>query len=320
MLRLQILAEGCVCFVIGERVRGFARDAICGRPWSSVRPRQTPLREPNSCPARSGRRYAHHTQALTGNGEAVGAVLIGWGYGGNGGRHMRQLMAAVAIVGIVGICILTAACGLGSNHRTKTSTTRSTTTTTTAPPVAETALEGLLLSPDQVNAVMGANGMTVTRTHIAMSDDGATMTPRECLAVDGSAQVQVYAGSGFTAERDQTLQEGDNFAHYVEQAVVLFPSAQQAGAFFTASAQQWPTCHQYTHIQSGSQWAVGPISNANGVLSATATQQNAKAPGWACGRALAVRNNVVVDVNTCSANPTDSAVNIANQIAAKVLG
>ena len=208
--------------------------------------------------------------------------------------------------------------GSGSNQGTKTSTTRLTTTTTTAPPVAESALEGLLLSPDQVNAAMGATGMTVTRTHIAMSDDSATMEPRECLAVDGSAQVQVYAGSGYTAERDQTLQEGDNFTHYVEQAMVLFPSASQAGAFFTASAQQWPACRQYTHTQSNSLWAVGPISNANGTLSTTATQQNAKAPGWACGRALAVRNNVVIDVNTCSANPTDSAVNIANQIAAKV--
>ena len=38
----------------------------------------------------------------------------------------------------------------------------------------------------------------------------------------------------------------------------------------------------------------------------------------ACGRALVTRNNVVIDINTCSANPADSAVNIANQIAAKV--
>jgi hypothetical protein len=63
---------------------------------------------------------------------------------------------------------------------------------------------------------------------------------------------------------------------------------------------------------------VGPISNTNSTLSTTATQQNANAPGWACGRALAHRNNVLIDVNTCSANPADSAVNIANQIAAKV--
>lgn len=182
----------------------------------------------------------------------------------------------------------------------------------------DTALPALLLSPDDANAVMGATGMTVTKTHYAMSDDSASMQPKECLALDGSAQAPVYAKSGYTAERDQTLQEGDNFTHYVEQAVVLFPSAKLASAFFIASAGQWPACHQYTHIQSGSQWAVGPIANANGTLSTITTQQNAKAPGWACGRALATRNNIVVDVNTCSANPGDSAVKIANQIAARV--
>src|ERR1700736_1895970 len=228
---------------------------------------------------------------------------------------MRPLTAALAVTGI---CILTAGCSSASNQSSKTSTTTSTTTTTTAPPVAETALDGLLLTPEQVNTAMGATEMTVTKTHFSMSDDSATMAPKECLAVDGSAQAQVYAGSNFMAARDQTLQEGDDFTHYVEQAVVLFPSAQQTGAFFTASAQQWPACHQYTHTQSNSQWAVGPISNTNGTLSTTATQLNAKAPGWGCGRALAIRNNVIVDVNTCSANPTDSAVNIADQIAAKV--
>src|ERR1700686_637812 len=227
---------------------------------------------------------------------------------------MRPLTAALAVTGI---CILTAGCSSASNQSSKTSTTTSTTTTTTAPPVAETALDGLLLPPEQVNTAMGATEMTVTKTHTSMSDDSATMAPKECLAIDGSAQAEVYAGSGYTAERDQTLQEGDNFAHYVEQAVVWFPSAKQAGAFFTASAQQWPACRQYTHTQTNSLWDVGPISNTNGTLSTTATQQNANAPGWGCGRALAIRNNVAIDVNTCSANPTDSAVNIANQIAAK---
>jgi len=179
-------------------------------------------------------------------------------------------------------------------------------------------LKGFLLSPEEINAAMGATDMKVTNSRTGMSDDSATMTPKECLAIDGSAQAQVYADSGYTALRDQTLQEGDNFTHYVEQAVVLFPSAKQADAFFTASAQQWPACRQYTHTQTNTQWNVGPISNTNGILSTTATQLNARSGGWGCGRALAVRNNVVIDVNTCSANPTDSAVNIANQIAAKV--
>jgi hypothetical protein len=230
-----------------------------------------------------------------------------------GDEHMRQLTAALAVAGI---CILTAGCS-SSNQGTKTSTT-TTTTTTTAPPLAETALDGLLLGPEQVNTAMGATEMAVTKTHTSMSDDSATMTPKECLAIDGSAQAQVYADSGYTALRDQTLQEGDNFTHYVEQAVVFFPSAKQAGAFFNVSAQQWPACHQYTHTQTNSEWTVGPVSNTNGTLSTSATQQNANAPGWSCGRAMAIKNNVVIDINTCSANPADSAVNIANQIAAKV--
>lgn len=229
---------------------------------------------------------------------------------------MRRLVVALAVVGMG---IPAVACGSNnSSHSTKTSATTTTTTTSTAPPVAERGLDGLLLTPEQVNTAMGATEMTVTRNRDKMSDDSDTMAPKECLAIDGSAQAQVYAGSGDTAERDQTLQEGDNFTHFVEQAVVLFPSAKQANAFFTTSAQQWPACHQYTHIQSKSEWTVGPISNANGVLSTVATQQNPKPPGWACGRALAVKNNVVIDVNTCAADPKNTAVDIANQIAARV--
>jgi hypothetical protein len=231
---------------------------------------------------------------------------------------MRHLTSAIAVGAA---CMLSAGCSSGNQAATvstTTSTTTTTTTTTTAPPLPEGALKGLLLIPEQVNAVMGATDMSVTKKHNAMSDDSATMKPKECLAIDGAVQAPVYADSGFTAVRDETVQEGDNFTHYVEQAVVLFPSAKQADAFFAASAKQWPACHQYTHTQSGSEWTPGPISNTNGTLSTIATQQNAKSPGWACGRALAVRNNVIVDVNTCSADPKDSAVNIANQIAAKV--
>jgi hypothetical protein len=139
--------------------------------------------------------------------------------------NMRRLLVALAVAGI---CTLTAACSTGGNQSTKTSTTTSTTTTTTSPPVGESALDGLLLNHEEVNNVMGATEMTVTKTHTSMSDDSATMEPKECLAIDGSAQAQVYAGSGYSAERDPTLQEGDNFTHYVNQAVVLFPSPKEA--------------------------------------------------------------------------------------------
>jgi PknH-like extracellular domain len=227
----------------------------------------------------------------------------------------QQMERLVAIFAMAGVGILAAGCG-GSNQA---STKATTTVTSLIPrPVVERELDTLLLTPAQINPLMGASELTVIRKHDVMSNDSATMKPPECLAVDGSAQAQVYADSGFTAMRDQALNDGNSFTHYAEQAVVLFPTAKQAKIFFLASGLRWPACHHYTHTQSGTQWTVGPVSDDNAALSTLSTQQQAKTGGWACGRALAVKNNVIVDVNTCSANPADSAVNIANQIVAKV--
>jgi PknH-like extracellular domain len=232
---------------------------------------------------------------------------------------MRRLLAVV--VAVAGSYIFTVGCHSRLYQGPKASTTTSTTTTKAPPPVMEAALREFLLSPELINAAMGASDMKITNSRTAMSDDSATMTPRECLAIDGSAQAQVYANSGFMAERDQTLnlQEGAKLTHFAEQAVVLFPTAKQASDFFTSSAQQWQACPGYTHVQSKTQWTVGTISNTNGVLSTTTTLQDPPSSGWkACGRALAVKNNVIIDVNTCSVDPKNSAVDIANQIAAKV--
>ncbi len=230
----------------------------------------------------------------------------------DGNEEMRHFAATSVVAGVV---VLVAGCG-GSNQTNQTATT--TITSLIPRPVVERELESLLLTPAQVNPLMGATGMAVIRRHDAMSDDSATMKPPECLAIDGSAQAKVYADSGFTGVRDQELNDGDSFTHYAEQAVVLFPTVKQAHVFFVSSGLRWPACHHYTHTQTRTQWDVAPISDDNDDLSTISTQQQAKTGGWACGRALAVRNNVVVDVNTCSANPASSAVDIANQIVAKV--
>lgn len=185
-------------------------------------------------------------------------------------------------------------------------------------PLVEREIDDLLLTPGEASLLMAAQ-MTVTESKTAMSDNSAIMSPQECLAIDGAAEAPVYANSGFVAERDQSFNNGDTFTHYLKQAVVLFPYRQPAEEFFAASVQQWPGCHEYTHTQSGSHWIVGEITEQNGTLSTIASYQEAAAPGWACGRALALRNNVIIDVNTCGAAPADSAVRIADQIGAKVL-
>ncbi|MGX9789753.1 sensor domain-containing protein [Mycobacterium sp. MMS18-G62] len=224
---------------------------------------------------------------------------------------MRQPMAVLAAAVI---CVLIAGCGSTIGNAESTTPTRS----LIPRPLVDRELPELMLSAEQVNVAVGATGMSVTNDQASMSDNSATMAPQECLAIDGAAEAPVYADSGYWSEHDQSLNDGDKFTHYLKQAVVLFPTVDKAGAFFDASAQQWPACRQYTHTQSGSQWSVEQISNTNNTLSTVATQQNAAAPGWGCGRALAHRNNIIIDINTCSANPADSAVKIADQIAANV--
>jgi PknH-like extracellular domain len=147
-----------------------------------------------------------------------------------------------------------------------------------SPPLVERELTGLLLNPHQVNAAMGTTGMAVTSQQDAMSDNSATMAPPECLAIDGAAEAPVYADSGFWAERDQSLNNGDNFTHYLKQAVVLFPTIEKAAEFYTASAERWPACHEYAHTQSEMKWTVGKVSDAGGVLSVVAREPSSTWP------------------------------------------
>jgi serine/threonine kinase PknH len=110
--------------------------------------------------------------------------------------------------------------------------------------------------------------------------------------------------------------------HVVVQAVVSFPSANDAARFFNASAQRWPACsmRQFHYINPGQPdqvWTVGPIAITNGTLSTTVTKKDAG--GYASQRALTVSNNVAIDVAVHAVNPAHAAVfNIVDQIAAKV--
>lgn len=187
---------------------------------------------------------------------------------------------------------------------------------------AEAALERLLLSPDQIDTAMNTTGMTVDHFTTTMTDVSAQVSDQACRPLSGVLIAQAYAGSGWTAFREQVLKApADSQVRSVDQGVVSFPSAHEAEAFFTASAQQWPACsnRQHTETPAGRPdvvWSLGPISNTNGTLSYTSTLQGRD--GVACQRALTVAANIAVDVNTCGGAPSGAAVDIAHQIAAKV--
>lgn len=248
---------------------------------------------------------------------------------------MRQLTAAVTAAAIG---MLVAGCG-GSDNGGSASSSSVTTTTASKAPLAQGALANLLLSPAEIDTVLGVTGTKSDRPIDALQPDdtGATLPkgykfPPECLYITGAARAPVYAGSGNTAlhgEHDTaSLPPNANEPDpEVTQVVVLFPSADQANAFFTTSTKGWAACGNREDTVPADadtpeiQWKVGAVNNANGTLSTTTTvsaSKNGQTISQSCQRALTVRNNVVIDTEACRKDPGDLAVTIANQIAGKV--
>ena len=245
---------------------------------------------------------------------------------------MRQLTAALSSAAIG---ILVAACGSGNDSGLASSTT-----TSTRAPVAQAALASLLLTPAEVDGALGVTGSKSKEKTEKLQDDNAKQPwpagwkfPDDCLYAMGPGEAPVYAGSGYTAvsgddEAASLPPEANEPDPEVGQVLVLFPSANEANAFFSTSTQRWPACanRQFT-TPAGTDtpqtdWQVGPVSNAHGTLSTTLTMaisdNGIVVITMTCQRALTVRNNVVIDVAVIRKEPADLAVKVAGQIAGKV--
>lgn len=185
------------------------------------------------------------------------------------------------------------------------------------PAAAGKALDGLLLGADEINTAMGITGMSAVGTMTTMPDQSSFVSDQACLPLSAAVQANAYAGSGWRAVRKQVVARAQQNA--VDEAVVSFPSAHDAGAFFTTSARAWQSCsnRQFTLGANGMSQinTVGPVANTNGTLSAIVTPANSMG---VCERALTVAFNVAVDVTAC-AGPPGAAVSIAHQIASKIL-
>ncbi|MCV7409225.1 hypothetical protein AWC05_00795 [Mycobacterium florentinum] len=234
-------------------------------------------------------------------------------------RRRPGLIAAIAATVAVVVCGFIAITGYLVLHRHSSAPAQppsSTASTPELPPLPPNALNGLLLGIDAINAAMDSTGMSAVGTMTTMPDFSSRVPDRACLALAYAVQAEVYAGSGWSAMRAEVAQKPQQNA--VNQAVVLFPSAQGASSFFTASIKSWMTCsgRQFVIAMNGNSQmhTVGPVTNNDGTLSATVTPAGVL---QSCERALTVAANVAIDVATC-AGPPGSAVSIAHQISAKV--
>ena len=134
--------------------------------------------------------------------------------------------------------------------------------------MAPSQVKSLLLTADEVTAVMGATAMTGGDVYTTMGSGSITVPTKPGTGAAYNAQASVYNGSGWSAVSDQTLKQPraerptDNSA-WVNQTVVTFPSDAQARAFLDASADDWKDKDKTitaTVTDSGSTWTFGDLS------------------------------------------------------------
>lgn len=187
------------------------------------------------------------------------------------------------------------------------------------PPLTKTKLDGVLLSAGELNGIMGSTQMKVTSELEAMTDHSTKVSDPDCLGAIYGAEQPVYAGSGWTAMRDQVVREpGQDNEHWVEQTVVLYPSAQKAQKFFDDSKSSWQKCSGYSVSVDDADatylWEIDSATAQDTLITQMTAQQDAD--GWGCQHALSVLSNVTVEAWACSYSVKDEAATIANDMIA----
>lgn len=249
-------------------------------------------------------------------------------------RVGRGPLVAAAVAGVVLLVAVLATVALthrsGGTDSTATSPTGAAPTSaqpsTTQPltPVSIAALPDLLLNATELSTALGAPPLAVINDQNNMWAD--TIVDKDCdsvVMVNGQSD---YAGSGYTAIRWQGLKDNpDNWTWDVGQTVVSFPQAEDATNYLDRAAEVWKKCANRTINTRGTKetsaadtlWSIGPVSDADGMLSTTRIPQ--AGGNWMCQEGMSARNNVIIRVWVCRPDATTSLVReFTDAIAAKV--
>lgn len=191
----------------------------------------------------------------------------------------------------------------------------------TPAPLEADRLSALLLGPSDINTVMGSSTMQPGKPITSTDHSSVTVSTPDCQGALYTTQDPVYAGTGYTSVSGLVSSEpGDNYDHWVNQAVVLFPSADKAKSFLENSAEKWKGCAgktvTVTNKSKTYRWTFAQVQGSPPKITLMDTQEGAD--GWECQRALTVTNNVIVDINACGYHISDQGAQIADKIAARI--
>lgn len=223
------------------------------------------------------------------------------------------VVLTIVVLGIVGTVF-----GDGNGKSGHSSTAQ-----TTAPIMAPENLQSVLLTPPQINTIMGASNIQPQgQVGQAPADASAKMSKPECNGALYPGETPTYNGSGYTKLNYVVMYEpGDHHDHFVDQDVATFPTPDMARAFVKTSAGQWKSCagQNVTETYDNGntyRWSFGNVVGDVPKISQVDTQEDGG--GWACQHVLSAVSNVVIDVRACGYHITDEGNRIVDQITSNV--
>jgi serine/threonine-protein kinase len=189
------------------------------------------------------------------------------------------------------------------------------------PPIPAERLSALLLGPSDINSIMGSSTMQPGKPILSLDTSPVTLSLPDCQGALYTSQDPVYAGTGYTGVSGLVSSEpGDNYDHWVNHAVILFPSADKAKSFMQTAADKWTGCAGKTVTVTNKgktyRWTFAQINGSPPKMTVMDTQEGAD--GWECQRAMSQANNVIVDVNACGYHISDQGGQITDKIVAKI--
>lgn len=196
-----------------------------------------------------------------------------------------------------------------------------TTSASVSPSPPAMALADMLLSSDELSAIVGVS-LQGDPIGDALVDGRKAISEAACAGAFGPAQTATYADSNWTAAGIQwvgqrNVPEPD--ATTVEQAVVSVPTAQDADYLFMNQSNQWGECMGRPFAWHDTNWTFGQLNHLKGDMVAItmALDEGTRS----CGRALATGKNVLVDVKVCRPGEiAGQASDIAAKIQARIRG
>jgi len=189
--------------------------------------------------------------------------------------------------------------------------------------VPDSALPGLLLSADDLNAIMETTGMTAHPPVTQMGDHRNLLPNLNCLGVWQVDEAPIYESSHWKSVRQQMFRapDTDGWDSLVVQSVVSYRTADAARKFFTESTDRWSKCSNHNvNIQLNGQalpaWHSGDLTKTDTEIALPYTRASGEETRW-CQRVLSIAANLILDIQVCKPKQRP-AVNQAAVVADKI--